>query len=445
MIVLGNVPAGIVLYLPFDTYNSSGASVTITGLAVTDIEIYKNGSITQRSSDNGYALLDTDGIDFDGSTGLHGFSIDLADNSDASFYAAGSTYWVHVNAITVDGQTVRFTYWFRLTIAEATTGVPRVDVYSWDGDSAAVEVNTELGVPNVVARGYIDGGTGEGTDYPNNFNTLTIANSAVAANITRYGGTAGTFSGGRPEVNVSHFGGTAGTFSAGRPEVNTTHAAGTAWGSGAITAAAIASSAFTSAKFATGALANGVFAAGAIDAAALAADTITAAKLAADVTTELQNGLATSASQMTLQTTANNIYTNTDVATSTRMATYTQPTGFLAATFPGTVASTTNITAAAGVAVSSIGTNVISAASIAAAAANKIADHNRRRTQANVEASGDGDALSLGSEYGMIQQIQAAEVSGTDLDVYQTDGLTLIASLALQSATSTDVIIGVGL
>lgn len=36
---------------------------------------------------------------------------------------------------------------------------------------------------------------------------------------------------------------------------------------------------------------------------------------------------------------------NLDVAVSTRMATYTQPTGFLAATFPGTVASTTNITA----------------------------------------------------------------------------------------------------
>ena len=36
---------------------------------------------------------------------------------------------------------------------------------------------------------------------------------------------------------------------------------------------------------------------------------------------------------------------NLDVAISTRMATYTQPTGFLAATFPLTVASTTNITA----------------------------------------------------------------------------------------------------
>jgi len=44
-------------------------------------------------------------------------------------------------------------------------------------------------------------------------------------------------------VNVTAYGGTAGTFSGGRPEVNATHAAGTAWGSGAITAASIAASA----------------------------------------------------------------------------------------------------------------------------------------------------------------------------------------------------------
>jgi hypothetical protein len=38
-----------------------------------------------------------------------------------------------------------------------------------------------------------------------------------------------------------------------------------------------------------------------------------------------------------------------DAAVSSRMATYTQPTGFLAATFPATVASPTNITSASGV------------------------------------------------------------------------------------------------
>lgn len=47
---------------------------------------------------------------------------------------------------------------------------------------------------------------------------------------------------------------------------------------------------------------------------------------------------------------------NLDVAISSRMATYTQPAGFLAATFPtGTIANTTNITAAAGCALSATG------------------------------------------------------------------------------------------
>ena len=65
-----------------------------------------------------------------------------------------------------------------------------------------------------------------------------------------------------------------------------------------------------------------------------------------------------------------------DAAVTSRMATYTQPTGFLAATFPATVASTTNITSAAGIAVSSIGNNVITAASINAAALNGKGDWN---------------------------------------------------------------------
>ena len=114
--------AGDTVYLYFDTYDSAGASVTITGLAVTDIEVYKNGSVTQRASDNGYALLDTDGIDFDGAVGLHGFSIDTADNSDASFWANGAQYLVHVNAITVDLQTVRFSY---LLVLPADAGAAR--------------------------------------------------------------------------------------------------------------------------------------------------------------------------------------------------------------------------------------------------------------------------------------------------------------------------------
>jgi hypothetical protein len=101
-------------------------------------------------------------------------------------------------------------------------------------------------------------------------------------------------------ADVREYNGLAGTFASGRPEVNTTHAAGTAWGSGAITAGAIAADAITAAKIADGAIDAGAiaadaitaakiadgaidaatFAAGAINAAAIAADAITAAKIA---------------------------------------------------------------------------------------------------------------------------------------------------------------------
>jgi len=110
MLDLGTVRPGTTLYVPFHTFDSNdpSASVTLTGLATTDIEVYKDGSATQRASDSGYALLDTDGIDFDSTTGIHGFSIDLADNTTAGFWAAGSQYWVVVASVTVDAATVNF-------------------------------------------------------------------------------------------------------------------------------------------------------------------------------------------------------------------------------------------------------------------------------------------------------------------------------------------------
>lgn len=152
------VPAGDVLPIFFDTFDGgTGASITMTGLAVTDIEIYKDGSATQRASDAGYTLLDTDGIDFDGITGIHGFSIDTGDNTDAGFYTVGSWFHVVVSSITVDAQTVSFVAAaFRIMAAEDSAGVPDV-------------------------------------------------------NVTHFGGTAGTFASGRPEVNTTHIGGTAQT------------------------------------------------------------------------------------------------------------------------------------------------------------------------------------------------------------------------------------------
>jgi hypothetical protein len=212
-ICLGTVPASTTIYIPFATYaGSTGASVTMTGLAVTDIEIYKNGSATQRASDNGYALLDTDGIDFDGITGIHGFSIDLSDNTDSGFYSVGAWYWVVVSAVTVDSQTVNFVAAvFRIGPAESVAGYPKAD--------------------------------------------------------------------------VSHFGGAAGAFASGRPEVNTTHVAGTAQTAGDIIADTNDIQSRLPAALVSGRMDASV--------GAMAANALTASALAADAVTEIQSGLST--------------------------------------------------------------------------------------------------------------------------------------------------------
>lgn len=134
----GDWEVGDVIRFFFDTYGASNESITITGLAVTDIEVYKDGSVTQRASDNGFALLDTDGIDFDGATGLHGFSIDTGDNSDSGFWSAGGQYVVNINAITVNSQTVRLSFHFTLgRLLKPTTAGRKLDVSS--GGEAGID------------------------------------------------------------------------------------------------------------------------------------------------------------------------------------------------------------------------------------------------------------------------------------------------------------------
>lgn len=109
MINLGTVKPGSTIYIPFETFASStGAPITLTGLATSDILIYKDGGATARASTSGFTLLDTDGIDFAGITGIHGVSINLADNTTADFYAAGSKYFVVISSVTVDSQTMSF-------------------------------------------------------------------------------------------------------------------------------------------------------------------------------------------------------------------------------------------------------------------------------------------------------------------------------------------------
>lgn len=109
MLALGKVKPGSTIYVPFESFaSSSGAPITISGLATSDIKIYKNGGTTERASASGFTLLDSDGIDFDSITGIHGFSVDLADNTTSGFYVAGASYFIVISTITVDSQTMSF-------------------------------------------------------------------------------------------------------------------------------------------------------------------------------------------------------------------------------------------------------------------------------------------------------------------------------------------------
>lgn len=313
---LGTVRPGSTLYIPFDSFaGSTGASITLTGLAVTDIEVYKDGGTTQRASDNGYTLLDTDGIDFDGLTGIHGFSISLADNSTAGFWAAGARYFVVVSSVTIDSQTVSFVAaTFDIGYPDAvlnTTIATLASQTEFTLTSGPAEDDALNGcvlclhdVASAVQLGFA-----VVADYTGSTKTVTLAaattfTAAATDNVSVF-----------PRTDVGWIKGVAVSTTTAQLGVNAVQAGGTAWGSGAITAASLASDAITAAKIADNAIDAGAlaadcitaakiadgaidaatFASGAITAAAIAADAIGASELAADAVAEIQNGLATAA------------------------------------------------------------------------------------------------------------------------------------------------------
>lgn len=167
------VVEGDTLPIFFDTFSgSTGASITMSGLATSDIEVYKDGSATQRASDSGFTLLDTDGTDFDSKTGIHGFSLDLSDNSDSGFYAVGPWYTVVLSAVTVDSQTVnKVVAMFRIldntrgmagtalpdAAADAAGGLPISDAGGLDVDGMNTNVSSILADTNELQSDDIPG------------------------------------------------------------------------------------------------------------------------------------------------------------------------------------------------------------------------------------------------------------------------------------------------
>ena len=96
---LGDFPVGGVVDFCWESNAAAGGSIT-RGTNGT-VRVYKNNSATQRASSAGI----TDSEDFDGLTGIHQLRIDLADNTDAGFYAAGNEYDIVLEGAVIDGQT----------------------------------------------------------------------------------------------------------------------------------------------------------------------------------------------------------------------------------------------------------------------------------------------------------------------------------------------------
>ncbi len=292
--LLDSYPAGTVIKALFNTYNSSGASVTVTGLAAADIEIYANGSTTQRSSDNGYTVDD----DFDSITGIHLISIDLGDNTDAGFYAVGSQYNVVLSSITVDSQTVNFVLGtFRIMTAEATAGsVPATIAV---GALAASSITaTAIATDAITAAKIADGAIDAATFAASAITSTVLANDCitdakVASDVTiaSVTGAVGSVTGAVGSVTGNVGGNVAGSVGS----VTTGGIAAASFAAGAINAAAIAD----------GAIDAGAIASAAITAAKFDTDAITSTVLAASAASEIATAVLTT--QMTESYAANTV------------------------------------------------------------------------------------------------------------------------------------------
>src|SRR5690349_6811720 len=119
---LYTVKPGSTLRIPFSSLSpDDGSTITMTGYSVADILIYKDGSTTERASTSGFTAT----TDFDSKTGKHVLVIDLADNTTADFFAAGSEYLVGIDAVDVGGVTVggwvaRFRIGYQAAILDTT-------------------------------------------------------------------------------------------------------------------------------------------------------------------------------------------------------------------------------------------------------------------------------------------------------------------------------------
>jgi hypothetical protein len=106
MVHYGDIHEDETIYMVWGSYDGgTGASITQTGLIAGDVKIFKDGGVAEKASTDGITVSN----DFDTRTGLHLISIDTSnDTGAAGFWVAQAEYQVAIDAVTIDGQTVRF-------------------------------------------------------------------------------------------------------------------------------------------------------------------------------------------------------------------------------------------------------------------------------------------------------------------------------------------------
>jgi len=185
----GNILEDATIEMTFNTFDSNGASVTVTDLVAGDVQVYKDGVI-QTTPGAGVTLS----LNIGTNNGSHLISIDTSNATDAGFYAVGSNYEVRLNGITVDSQTInafigsfsienrfmRGTDGANTTVPDAAGVVPTAIENRQEIDSNS----TQLAAILADVTG-IDGAAMRGTDSANTVVPMTAAVSQTEHDATQ--------------------------------------------------------------------------------------------------------------------------------------------------------------------------------------------------------------------------------------------------------------------
>jgi hypothetical protein len=180
MIYLKDITEDGTLYLFFTTSDGSGGAVApSTAFEAADVDIYKNDSVTQKTSTNGLTMTSP----FDSTTGLHLLTIDTSnDTGDTGFWETGNTYTVVLTPDeTVDSQTVVFAWQFSIEdnsqfalVVRATAGASSTTTTIVSTSLTEATNDHYIGRIVVFTDGALAGQATKITDYDGTAKTLTV-------------------------------------------------------------------------------------------------------------------------------------------------------------------------------------------------------------------------------------------------------------------------------